>query len=294
MSEIVQTPPATRHEVVIGPYTIGDGHPVPVVAEIGVNHLGDLQLAMDMVSAAHEAGAHLIKLQTYVAEKRYDPVRNPKGKQFIEMLTEWQLTKDEEIRLWEHANRIGAVTFTSPFDPGSADFAQELGSVAFKLAAFEIVNLELVRAVAKHGKPVVFSRGMATDEEVDACIQTCQDFGAPVIVLHTVSSYPLQKKDSNLVMIRHLRERYAWPVGHSDHTAGTTIPPLAVAAGANMIEKHFTITPKRRESDNFFSITPEELEEIVFSVGQVERWMGSRATRIATEDYMYDFRRPTS
>lgn len=294
MSESLVVKETARQEVPIGPFVLGDGHPVRIVAEIGVNHLGDLQLAKDMVTAAHEAGADLVKLQTYIAEKRYDPVRNPKGRKFIEMLKEWQLCRDEEAELWEHARALKAVTFTSPFDPESAVFAEELGSVAFKLAAFEIVNLELVRAVARYGKPVVFSRGMATDEEVEACIRTCREFGAPVVILHTVSSYPLQKKDSHLAMIPYLRERYAWPVGHSDHTPGAVIPPLAVAAGANMIEKHFTITPKRRESDNFFSVTPEELEEIVFKVRQTERWMGSRIERIETEDYMWDFRRPTA
>ena len=146
MSEVMDPAVGQRKTVAIGPYTIGDDHPVRVVAEIGVNHLGDLELAKDMVSAAHEAGADLIKLQSYLAEKRYDPVRNPKGKKFIEMLTDWQLSRDEEARLWEHAAGLGAVTFTSPFDPESADFAEELGSVAYKLAAFEIVNLELVRA----------------------------------------------------------------------------------------------------------------------------------------------------
>ena len=95
-------------------------------------------------------------------------------------------------------------------------------------------------------------------------------------------------------MIHALRERFDWPVGHSDHTRGCDIPPLAVAAGANMIEKHFTINPKLRESDNPFSITPDELQEILFRVRQVERWMGSEVVKVETEGYMWDFRRPTA
>lgn len=280
-----------RRDVSLGPYVIGDGHPTVFVAELGINHLGSLEVAKEMVWAAHEAGAHLLKLQTYVAAKRYDPA-NPRYEEFTANLTKWQLSRPDEQALWEYAAKLGAVVFTSIFDEDSIDFADSLGSVAYKLAAFEITNKRLVRKIAAKGKPVVFSRGMATHEEVDATVKILEDNGCPVVILHTISSYPLQKKDSHLRMIHALRERYMWPIGHSDHTPGTAIPPLAAAAGANIIEKHFSITPKRRESDNFFSVTPEETEEIVFRLRQVDRYMGSGVIdRVATEQYMWDFRR---
>ncbi|MDJ0765539.1 MAG: N-acetylneuraminate synthase family protein [Myxococcota bacterium] len=283
-----------RQPVRIGNCDVGDGHPVCITAELGVNHLGDFTRAKEMVQAAHEAGADLIKFQTYIAEKRYDTQNNPKAHQFIEWVAQWQFDRDVEAQLWEYAADLGATVFTSPFDIESLDFAHSLGSVAYKIAAFELVNHQLLRAVAAKGRPVVFSRGMATKQEIDDAIAIFESAGAPYIILHTISSYPLQKRDSHLRMIHWLREQYDCPVGHSDHTPGTDIAPLAVAAGANMIEKHFTVTPKRRESDNFFSITPDELEELIFRVRQVERYMGrDDIDRIETEDYMWDFRRKT-
>ncbi len=285
---------APRKSVQFGPYTIGDGHPVRVVAELGVNHLGDYGRMKEMIHAAVEAGADALKFQTYLSEARYDRSNNPRADQFIKRVAEWEFTREQEAQLWEYAQSLGAVVFTSAFDADSASFAESMGSVGYKLAAFEIVNLQLVRAVAQYGKPVVFSRGMATHEEVDRCVQTLEDHGCSVIILHTISSYPTMKKDSNLRMIHTLRERYDWPIGHSDHTRGCDMPPLAVAAGANMIEKHFTINPKLPYSDNPFSITPDELEEIRFRVRQVEKWMGrGDIVQVGTEQFMAQFRRFT-
>ena len=282
----------TRKEVQLGSLTIGDGHPVPIVAELGVNHLGDLGRAREMIDAAIDAGADILKFQTYTAEKRYDRKTNPKADHFISDLARWEFTRDQEAELWRHAHERGAVVFTSPFDPESATFAAEMGTVGFKLAAFEVVNLNLVRSLAAIGKPVVISRGMASFDELDKCISVLQEGGAEPILLHCISSYPVNKSDSHLRMIPTLRERYPHPVGHSDHTRGCDIPPLAVAAGANIIEKHFTVNPKLRESDNPFSITPEELREIRFRVDQVQQYMGSGSIeRIETEEYMWSFRR---
>ncbi len=281
-----------RKVVRIGPNQVGDGYPVCVVAELGVNHLGNFDVMKEMIQAAHEAGADLLKFQTYTASKRYDAESNPKGARFISWLKEWEFSREQEAELWSYAHSLGATVFTSPFDEESLEFAESLGSVAYKLAAFEVVNHKLVRAIARKRKPVVLSRGMCSNEELQACLDICDEYGAPAVILHTISSYPLEKKDSHLRMIHTLRNRFDCPVGHSDHTHGTDIPPLAVAAGANMIEKHFTVTPKRRESDNFFSVTPEELEDMIWRIRQTERWMGrGDIEKIGTEDYMWSFRR---
>jgi len=284
----------TRKTVKIGDLVIGDGHPVCIVAELGVNHLGDFDRAKEMIHAAHEAGADLLKFQTYIAEKRYNRETNPKGDEFIKRLSKWEFPREKEAQLWEYAKSLGATVFTSAFDVDSVQFAEEVGTVAYKLAAFEIVNHVLVRAVAEKGKPVVFSRGMAGDDEIRSTIRILDEYNVPYIILHCISSYPLQKKDSNLRMIHSLRMKYDCPIGHSDHTPGSDIPPLAVAAGANMIEKHFTINPKLRESDNPFSVTPEELQEMIWKVRQVERYMGrGDIVKIEAEDYMWSFRRVT-
>tara|TARA_Y100001936_G_scaffold253620_1_gene319476 strand:- start:9013 stop:9891 length:879 start_codon:yes stop_codon:yes gene_type:complete len=283
-----------RQNVNIGPLSVGDGHPVAIVAELGVNHLGDFGRMKEMIHAAHENGADLLKFQTYIAEDRYDAKNNPKGQAFIDLLAEWQFSRDQEAELWEYARSINATVFTSPFDEASVEFADSLGSVAYKLAAFEVVNLKLVRAIARKGKPVVLSRGMTNKSELDACLKVLDEHKVQYVILHTISSYPLQMKDSHLRMISTLRELYDCPVGHSDHTPGTDVPPLAIAAGANMIEKHFTVNPKLRESDNFFSITGDDLRKIVFDARETERILGSgNMVKIDTEDYMWDFRRHT-
>jgi N,N'-diacetyllegionaminate synthase len=286
---------SSRKSVQIGSVPVGDDSPVAIVAELGVNHLGDYGRMIEMIDQAVASGADLLKFQTYTAESRYDRGTNSKANMFIENLARWEFTRDEEARLWEHANKQGAVVFTSPFDADSAAFAAELGTVGFKLAAFEVVNHQLVRAMASFGLPVTISRGMTSFEELDACVAILEEGGCEVVILHCVSSYPLVKRDSNIRMIHTLRDRYDWPIGHSDHTRGCDIPPLAVAAGASMIEKHFTINPKLRESDNPFSVTPDEMREIIFRVRQVENYLGDgNIETIEAETYMRDFRRKTA
>lgn len=283
-----------RKSVRIGKLNIGDGYPVRIVAELGVNHLGDFTRAKEMIHAAHDAGADFLKFQTYIAEKRYDRVNNPKGDKFIKLLREWQFSQEQEAQLWQYAHSLGATVLTSAFDDESVDFAETMGTAAYKLAAFEVVNLKLVRAIARKGKPVLISRGMTSDDELARNLEILERSSVPYIILHCISSYPLEKKDSHLRMIHTLRKKYDCPIGHSDHTHGTDIPAFAVAAGANIIEKHFTTTPKRRESDNFFSITPEALREMIWKVRQVETYMGSGdIAKIDTENYMWDFRRYT-
>ncbi len=283
-----------RNSVMIGTHTIGDGYPTCVVAELGVNHLGDFDRMKEMIHAAHVGGADLLKFQTYVADSRYDLEKNPKARAFTERVREWEFSREKEAELWAYAQDLGATVFTSPFDEESLDFADQMGSVAYKVAGFEVVNKKLIRAIAKKRKPVVFSRGMASLAELHEAAAICDACDTPYIMLHCISSYPLEKKDSHLRMIHTLREAFNCPVGHSDHTYGTDIPPLAVAAGANMIEKHFTVCQKRRESDNFFSITREELEELISKVRQVDSYLGrGDITNIDTEDYMWDFRRKT-
>jgi len=283
-----------RKTVQIGAFMVGDGNPVRIVAELGVNHLGNFERMKEMIRSAHEAGADLLKFQTYIAERRYDRATNPKAEQFIKWLSDWQFSRDQEAELWQYAHTLGATVFTSAFDVDSVEFAAEMGTVAYKIAAFEIANHELVRAMAKKGKPVVLSRGMSSDEELRKTLSIFEEHDCPYVILHTISSYPLEKRHSHLRMIHSLRNKYDCPIGHSDHTIGTDIPPLAVAAGANMIEKHFTVVPKSRESDNFFSVTPDDLREMIFKVRQVETYMGrDDVVKTDAENFMWDFRRHT-
>jgi len=279
-------------EVKIGKKFIGPSQSVKFVAELGVNHLGCFDRAIKMIDSAIKSGSDFLKFQTYKSEKRYDLKTNPKAELFIKNLSKWEFPRDKEKELWDYARSKGAEVFTSAFDLESLEFAEKMNSIAYKIAAFEINNHELIKEICKTKKPIIISRGMCTLEELDETINIFEKFSCPYIILHTISSYPLNKIDSNLSMIHTLRSRYDCPIGHSDHTAGTDIPPLAVAAGADIIEKHFTVNSKLRDSDNFFSVNEDEVREIKFKIDLVRKYMGSPfITKIPTEDFMWDFRR---
>ena len=163
-----------RKIVKIGNMDVGDDAPIRLIAELGVNHLGDYARMLEMIDAAIESGADLLKFQTYKADLRYDSIKNPKGKEFINLLSKWQFDKKTEEKIWDYANSKGGKIFTSPFDPGSVSLGEKFGSLAYKVAAFEIVNKNLLSAISNTGKPVIISRGMATMEETIAAVDLFQ------------------------------------------------------------------------------------------------------------------------
>ncbi len=282
----------SRKVVTIEDIEIGYQRKIPIIAEIGINHLGDLTRAKKMVDLANEGGADLIKFQTYVAEKRYDLKKNPKAKQFIEWTKKWQLNEEEEFDLWKYAKKKKAKIFTSVYDHETVELAERLGTPAYKIAAFEITNKKLIERIIKTKKPVIISCGMTNVEEIKNVIKPFEDNNIDIILLHTVSSYPLEKIHSNLKKIYELKENFDHPIGHSDHTHGTEIPPMAVACGAQIIEKHFTDSPKLRDSDNFFSITKDDLLEIKFKVNNAFKYIYSPDfEKKDPEKYMRDFRK---
>ena len=281
-------------EVKIGKSIVGKKHDVKFVAELGVNHLGNFERAIKMIDEAHDSGADFLKFQTYKSELRYDNTKNPLADEFTKKVSEWEFDVKKEEELWSYAKSKGAQVFTTPYDIESLNFAQKMGSIAFKIAAYEINNHVLIEEICKANKPIIISGGMCTLKEMDNVVNIFEKNNCQYIILHTISSYPLRKIDSNLNMIHTLKNRYNCPIGHSDHTPGTEIPPLAVAAGADIIEKHFTVNPKLRESDNFFSVTKEEVIEIKFLINKVRSYMGSHEVeKIDTENFMWSFRRST-
>ena len=152
--------------------------------------------------------------------------------------------------------------FTSVYELKSIEFAEKMGTIGYKIAAFEIGNKPLLKEVIKTGKPIIISCGMTNISEIRNLVNFLDEGEAKYILLHVVSSYPLEERHSKLFQINDLKKNFNCPIGHSDHTAGTLIPPLAVAAGAQIIEKHFTISPKYRLSDNFFSVTEDQVKKI--------------------------------
>ena len=270
---------------------VGDYHEPKFISEIGVNHLGNFDRMKNMIKLSYEAGADFIKFQTYNAETRYNKKTNNKAADFIKLTSSWQLTDDENIESWKYAKSLGAKVFTSIYDIGEIKFAMDMGTIAFKIAAFELVNLRLVNALAETKKPIIASVGMASEKEIDDFVKIMYKNNSKFILLHCISSYPLEKKFSFLENIHKLKEKYNCPVGHSDHTTGTEIPSLAVVAGACIIEKHFTDNIKLRESDNFFSVTYDEVKEIKQNIKKVFNFLHNKNEK--TEDYMRDFKKYT-
>ena len=250
-----------RKKVKFGSKKIGDNERVPFIAEIGVNHLGKISNALELVESAVRAGSDFLKFQTYIAEERYDK-RNPRYKEFTSLLKNWELSRDEQIEMWKLAKSLGAEVFTSVYELKSIEFAEKMNTVGYKIAAFEMKNKPLLKEVFKTKKPIIISCGMTNLDEINELVNFLNENNAKYILLHVVSSYPLEERHSYLSKINILKQKFDCPIGHSDHTPGTLIPPLAVAAGAQIIEKHFTINPKYRLSDNFFSVTEEQVKKI--------------------------------
>ncbi len=244
-----------------------------------------------MVDKAIEGGSDFLKLQTYVAKERYEKT-NPKYKEFTKLLTEWQLSKEDETKLWKYAQSKKAKLFTSVYDESSVDFAVSLGTIAFKVAAFELTNKKLIRKIINTKLPIIISCGMTNVDEIKKTTSILEESKSDYILLHTVSSYPLNEEDSYLNKINILKDNFKCPIGHSDHTPGTNIPPLAAAAGAQIIEKHFTVNPKYRLSDNFFSVTSEQVKKIKFDLEHVYNVMYSpNFEKHDPEEYMRDFKK---
>ena len=250
-----------RKKVEFGSKKIGDNERVPFIAEIGVNHLGKISNALELVESAVRAGSDFLKFQTYIAEERYDK-NNPRYKEFTSLLKDWELSRDEQIEMWNLAKSLGAEVFTSVYELKSIEFAEKMGTIGYKIAAFEMKNKPLLKEVLKTKKPIIISCGMTNLDEINELVNFLNENNAKYILLHVVSSYPLEERHSYLSKINILKQKFKCPIGHSDHTPGTLIPPLAVAAGAQIIEKHFTINPKYRLSDNFFSVTEEQVKKI--------------------------------
>ena len=268
---------------------IGDRSLPPFIAEIGVNHLGNFERMITMIDQALKGGANLIKFQTYKAEDRYDTTKNPKASQFIELTKKWQFSKSQEKESWDYARKKNAKVFTSVYDLSSVDFAYDLGTLAYKIASFEITNYKLIRCVAEKKLPVIISCGMTNNNEIEKCLNILDKNSCKYILLHCVSAYPLEKEYSFLARINELKKQFSCPIGHSDHTRGTEMIPYSVAAGSNIIEKHFTDNIRYRESDNFFSITYEELVELKYLIKKTHKLMYNFNNEV--ENFMRNFKK---
>lgn len=268
--------------------TIGPGHPTYIIAEVSANHSQDISRAIDMIHAAKAAGADAVKIQTYTADTLTIDSEKPPfiigGGTPWDSRTLYDLYK-EAYTPWEWhaelkavADGIGIHLFSTPFDPTAVELLEELGMPAHKIASFELVDLPLIRRVAATGKPMIMSTGMATLEEIEEAVTTARSAGAQQIaLLKCTSAYPSPPEEMNLHTIADLARRFELPVGLSDHTLGATAPIAAVALGACIIEKHFTLSRSEAGVDSSFSAEPHELAELVSAVSTTEAALGKVA-----------------
>lgn len=274
--------------VVIGNRVIGEGQPCFVLMDAGVNHNNDLNRAKELIRTAKESGADMIKFQTYTAEKMATKVAprywNPKldtdggGTQYDTFKRIDKLPREAYQEMIDTCRELNIVFCSTPFDPEGADFLNELGVGVFKIASADLTYPQLLIRVARTGKPVILSTGLASLKEIDEAIETIRNCGNDQIALqHCILSYPCNFEDANLRKMQKIQEAFPEiPVGYSDHTYGITAPLAAVALGARSIEKHYTVDKSLPDSpDHSFSLDPKELKVMMTAIRDLEKTLGT-------------------
>jgi N-acetylneuraminate synthase/N,N'-diacetyllegionaminate synthase len=268
----------------IGKHHIGVGGRAFLIAEAGVNHNGDLDLAHRLVDAAADAGADAVKFQTFrtdalvsgaAPKARYQVETTGEGESQRAMLARLELSADAHASLRDHAQRRGLVFFSTPFDEASADLLDRLGVELLKVPSGEVTNLPLLRHLAAKRRPILVSTGMCTLDEVATAVETIRAAGdPPVALLHCVSAYPAPVEDTNLRAMDTLRARFGCPVGLSDHSLGIEIALAAVARGAAVLEKHLTLDRALPGPDHRASLEPADFTALVRGVRAIEAALG--------------------
>jgi pseudaminic acid synthase len=254
---------------------LGAGHPPFIVAEMSGNHNQSLDRALEIVDAAAKAGAHALKIQTYTADtmtldisEREFFISDDKslwqGKSLYHLYQEAHTPWDWHKPIFERCRKHGMIGFSSPFDATAVDFLESLNVPCYKIASFENTDIPLIRKVARTGKPVIISTGMATEGELAESVAAARDAGCTdLVLLKCTSTYPASPENTNIVTIPDLRERFGCVVGLSDHTMGIGVSVASVTLGAALIEKHFTLRRADGGVDSTFSLEPAELQMLV-------------------------------
>lgn len=254
-----------------------------LVAELSANHHQSKDIALKTIKAAKESGADAVKLQTYTPEcltlncnSKYFQIQGTlwEGKNFYQLyqeaMTPWEWHKD----LFEYAKELGIICFSSPFSKEGVDFLEELGNPIYKVASFEIVDLELIEYMAKTKKPIILSKGIATKEEIKEALDVCKKEVKDITLLQCTSSYPAPLNEANLSLIPKMQRDFGVKVGLSDHTLGITASIVAASLGAKVIEKHFILDKRLGGPDSAFSIEPQEFSTMAKAVREVEELLG--------------------
>lgn len=241
-----------------------------IIAEIGINHNGDINLAKKLIESASRAGVDAVKFQTYLTEKRVS-----KESPIFDILKKCELPFESFLELKLHSEKFNVEFFSTPFDTESVDYLESIDVKLYKIASFDIVNTKLLKKIAKTNKPIILSVGMSNLDEINKAYNVIKSSNENLALLHCVSSYPTDEKDSNIAVISKLKESFNCIIGQSDHTNDIQVPLYSVCCGAQILEKHFMIDDKMDCVDAPVSITEIQMKKLVDETRRIEKIMGS-------------------
>ena len=276
-------------QIKIGKRSIGDGQPTYIIAEAGSNHNRSLKTAKKLIDVAKSSGADAVKFQTYSADTLYSKktptpkyLRKMTGKSLHQIIKDIELPREFQGELSDYCTQEGIQFLSTPFDYAAVEELAALDMPAYKIASFEIVHLPLLKLVASKKKPILLSTGMASLGDIEDAIEAIGD--CPVALLHCVIGYPPPITDINLRVITTLKRAFNVPVGYSDHSMSVSLPAAAVAAGACIIEKHYTLDRKMKGPDHPFALEPNELKAMVKNIREVDDAMGSDKKKLSESE----------
>lgn len=267
----------------IGNRIISEQERTFIIAEAGVNHNGDMSLAKEMIDVASELGADAVKFQTFKAERLilkniekapYQKVTTNSNETQYDMLKRLEITKEQTKELMHYCRKKSIIFLSTPFEKTSLDELDELGVPAFKIAATDLTNIQFLRQVAEKGRPIILSAGMCYLEEVEQALNVIYPINKNLILLQCTANYPIEDAEANINVIKTFQKTFDVLVGYSDHSQGVGASPYAVAVGAKVIEKHFTLDKNMEGPDHKASVTPDELRQLVSDIRRVEKYLG--------------------
>lgn len=271
-------------KIIVGGKTISNEDPVFIIAEAGVNHNGEISLAMKLIDVAAESGADAVKFQAFktknlildhVQKASYQKLRTGDSENQFEMLKRLEITQQQNQELMNYCLEKKIIFLTTPFDRESLDELDILDLPAYKVASTDTTNLPFLKRIAKKGKPIFLSTGMSYLSEIRMALDEIKVYNQDVILLQCTANYPIKDEEANLNVINTYKEEFNILVGYSDHSTGLGASPYAVPMGACVVEKHFTLDKNSEGPDHSASLSPEELSEYVKEIRKVEKYLGT-------------------
>ena len=275
-----------------GNVAIGPGYPCLVIAEAGVNHNGDLGRALEMVAAAADAGADAVKFQTFKTENiitrtapkaqyHIETTGDDEYQSWFDLLKSQELTEDMHVAIQTRCLELGIIFMSTPYDTGSVDLLDRLDVVAFKVASTDANNISLLEYIAGKGRPMILSTAMTDIQELEASVAAIRARGhRDLVIMQCTGDYPSRDTDANLKAMQTIAARFDVPVGYSDHVPGVYAAVAAVALGASVYEKHFTLSRSLPGPDHRASLEPGELAEVIRAIRSTERMLGDGIKRV--------------